>query len=32
MENALGLFPDLPEMTDLTRPGVFPAVNVTENP
>lgn len=32
MENALGLFPDLPEMTDLTRMGVFPAVNVSESP
>lgn len=32
MENALSLFPELPEMTELTRVGVFPAVNVTENP
>ncbi len=32
MENALGLFPDLPEMTDFTRMGVFPAENVTEKP
>lgn len=32
MENALALFPDLPEMTELTRVGVFPAVNVAENP
>ncbi len=32
MENALALFPELPDMTELTRAGVFPAVNVTENP
>ena len=32
MENALALFPELPDMTELTRAAVFPAVNVTENP
>jgi len=32
MENALALFPELSEMTDPTQVGVFPAVNVTENP
>jgi HSP20 family protein len=31
-QNALALFPDLPETTELTRVGVFPAVNVAENP
>jgi HSP20 family protein len=32
MENALSLFPELPEMTELSQVGIFPAVNVTENP
>lgn len=32
MENALALFPELPDMTELTKVSVFPAVNVTENP
>ena len=32
MENALALLPDLPEMAELAQVGVFPAVNVTENP
>jgi HSP20 family protein len=32
MENALALFPELPEMTELTDARLFPAVNVTENP
>jgi HSP20 family molecular chaperone IbpA len=32
MENALALFPELPEVTELTQARLFPAVNVTENP
>ena len=32
MENALGLFPEFPGMTELTQAGLFPTVNVTEAP
>jgi HSP20 family protein len=32
MENALGLLPEFPELTEVTQPGLFPVVNVTENP
>lgn len=32
MDNAFALFPEFPEMTELTPPGLFPVVNVTENP
>ncbi len=31
MENALTLFPDFPEMTELAQARLFPAVNVTED-
>jgi len=32
MENALALFPEFSEMTELTEGRLFPAVNVTESP
>lgn len=32
MEDALGLFPEFPGMTELTQVGLFPIVNVTESP
>jgi Molecular chaperone (small heat shock protein) len=32
MENALGLFPEFPGMTELSQVGLFPTVNVTEDP
>lgn len=32
MENALALFPDFPEMTEVAQARLFPAVNVTEDP
>jgi HSP20 family molecular chaperone IbpA len=32
MENALGLFPEFPAMAELTQVGLFPTVNVTEDP
>jgi HSP20 family protein len=31
MENALALFPEFPEMTELSQAQLFPVVNVTEN-
>ena len=32
MESALSLFPEFPEMGELTQTALFPAVNVIENP
>lgn len=32
MESALSLFPEFPEMGELTQTALFPAVNVVENP
>src|ERR1035437_594050 len=32
MENAIGLFPEFPGRTELTQVGLFPTVNVTEDP